>query len=150
MAEHISAATHFLKWLIISMDVLIFFGIYFAVKYFHQIKRIDLFIEWEKDAIFWAGVLLFVAAVLQYIPDSWITLSLGAGGVALIFVGMLDRNKTERWGGLAIVGLTLGRVILVDLSGLEVIFKIITFISLGILCLAISFVYNRFNVEQKK
>jgi uncharacterized membrane protein len=39
-------------------------------------------------------------------------------------------------------------VVLVDLSDVDVVFKIITFIALGILLVGVSFVYNRFTMTQ--
>ena len=48
------------------------------------------------------------------------------------------------------LGLTLIRVFLVDMADLDIVFKIVTFIVLGLLFLGISFVYNRMNIEQKE
>jgi uncharacterized membrane protein len=71
-------------------------------------------------------------------------------GVSFFFIilGIWGRNKTERLGGLIILGITLCRIIFVDISGLDVIFKIITFIVLGLLFLGASYVYNRFGLDK--
>ena len=50
---------------------------------------------------------------------------------------------------MALLALTLGRVVLVDLSGLDIIFKIITLIILGVLFLGVSYIYNRFSIRGK-
>lgn len=141
--ENIRASSDFLKWLIIATDVLVFFGIYFTVKYLSLIKRIDRIFDKEEAVVFGAGILLLIFAAFQYVGSQWITLSLGISGVAIILIGILNKDKTERLGGLLLLGLTFLRVVLVDLSGLDIIFKIITFIVLGILFLGISFIYNR-------
>ncbi len=149
VTRNIYAATPFLKWFIIGFDVLVFFGIYFLVKKLSRNKHINLFFDHEETLPFWAGIMLLIFAIFHYINFHWISLSLGIAGVAIIFIGILNKDKIERWGGLLLLGLTLVRVILVDLSGLDIIFKIITFIILGLLFLGISFVYNKFFIEQK-
>lgn len=150
MGESIYAPSKIFKWFLISADVIIFFVVYFVFKYVDQVKKLELFFENERTLAFWAGIILLVSAIFQYVNSQWISLSLGIAGVLIILIGILDSNKTERLGGLLLLGLTLGRVIFVDLSGMEVIFKIITFIALGILFVGVSFVYNRFNIAQEK
>ena len=113
-------------------------------------KRLHSFFDKEETLPFWAGIALLIFTIIQYVETSWISLTLGIAGVLIIMIGILNKDKIERLGGLMLFGLTLGRVALVDLAGLDVIFKIITFIILGLLFLGISFVYNRFSIEQDK
>jgi len=147
--ENVYPSSIFLKWFIIGTDVLVFFAVYLAMKYLNQIKQIELIFDKEEILAFWAGVILLAFTVFQYIHPQWISLALGVAGVLLILAGILDKNKTERLGGLMLFALTLGRVALVDLAGLDMIFKIITFIALGLLFLGVSFIYNRFEQEKK-
>ena len=149
IGEIIFTASNILKWFLISADVAIFFIAYFALQYVKQAKKLELFFEKEEALAFWAGIVLLVSAVFLYVNSQWISLSLGIAGVLIILIGILHSNKTERLGGLLLFGLTLGRVIFVDLSDMEVIFKIVTFIVLGILFVGVSFVYNRFNIAQE-
>jgi uncharacterized membrane protein len=83
------------------------------------------------------------------VPPHWISLSLGLASVVVILAGFFAGNKTERMGGMVLLALTLGRVVLVDLSGLDIIFKIVTLIVLGVLFLGVSYVYTRFGIEKK-
>ena len=46
-------------------------------------------------------------------------------------------------GALILIGLTVGKVFLYDLSALERVYRILSFIVLGILLLAISFAYQK-------
>ena len=112
--------------------------------------RINLIFDKEETLAFWAGIVLLIFTIFQYIDTRWISLTLGIAGVVIILIGILDKDKIERLGGLMLFGLTLGRVALVDLAELDVIFKIITFVILGLLFLGIFFIYNRFSVEQEK
>ncbi|MBU1631057.1 MAG: DUF2339 domain-containing protein [Candidatus Omnitrophica bacterium] len=148
--ENICTPSSLLKWGIIGANVLMFFAIYFIMKYLNKSKRIILLFEKEEHLVFWAGIILLIYAIFQYFNLQWISLSLGIASVLIILIGILDENKTERLGGLLMLAITLKRVIFVDLGGLDVIFKIITFIVLGVLFVGISFLYNRSSIGQGK
>ena len=145
IADPMYAASKALTWLIASANILIFFVTYFSIKYLSQLKKDDLVFNEEIVCTFWAGIVLLVVGIFQHVSPQWISLSLGISGVGIVLIGILREDKAERLGGLLILMMTLGRVVFVDLSGLDVIFKIFTFIILGVLFVGISFAYNRFN-----
>ncbi|MDQ6799562.1 MAG: DUF2339 domain-containing protein [Acidobacteriota bacterium] len=64
-------------------------------------------------------------------------------GAALMFVGFARSNAFLRWLALILLGLTIGKVFLYDLSTLERVYRILSFIALGVLLLAISFAYQK-------
>jgi uncharacterized membrane protein len=64
-------------------------------------------------------------------------------GAALMIVGFRRRNAFLRWLALVLIGLTVAKVFLYDLSALERIYRVLSFLALGVLLLAISFVYQK-------
>ena len=64
-------------------------------------------------------------------------------GAALMIVGFVRANSYLRWLALILIGLTVAKVFLYDLSALERGYRILSFIALGILLLAISFAYQK-------
>jgi uncharacterized membrane protein len=64
-------------------------------------------------------------------------------GAALMVIGFARANAFLRWLALILLGLTVGKVFLYDLSTLERVYRILSFIALGILLLAISFAYQK-------
>jgi len=147
--ETITASSAVLKWFIVSFDVLAVFAFYYAIKMLKQQKLIEQFFENEAELVFSAGILVLIVAIHQYVAPHWISLSLGFASVLIILTGFFNGDKTERMGGMALLALTLGRVVLVDLSGLDIIFKIVTLIVLGVLFLGVSYIYNRFSIGKK-
>ncbi|MDD5454695.1 MAG: DUF2339 domain-containing protein [Candidatus Ratteibacteria bacterium] len=145
--EGISVHSVFLKWGIISINVFVFFAIYFSMKCLQQSKKIILLFEKEEQIAFWGGVILLTYTIFQYSNQKWISLSLGIASVLIILMGILDKNKIERLGGLVMLMLTLWRVVFIDLGRVDMIFKIITFIVLGVLFVAVSYLYNRYNTD---
>lgn len=62
---------------------------------------------------------------------------------ALVAAGVRWRNTALRWQGLALLGLVALKVFLYDLSSLEAIYRIVSFMVLGLLLLGVSFFYQR-------
>ena len=54
------------------------------------------------------------------------------------------RDRIYRIGGFLILALAVGRIFLVDVWKLETIYRILSFMVLGIVLLALGFVYNRY------
>ena len=61
----------------------------------------------------------------------------------LMVVGFWRRSAFVRWQALALIAFTIGKVFLYDVSELDRGYRIVSFIVLGVLLLAISFVYQR-------
>ncbi len=66
-----------------------------------------------------------------------------AYGAMVMVVGFWRRSAFVRWQALALIAFTIGKVFLYDVSELDRGYRIVSFIVLGGLLLAISFVYQR-------
>ena len=66
-----------------------------------------------------------------------------AYGAMLMMIGFWRRSAFVRWQALALIAFTIGKVFLYDVSELDRGYRIVSFIVLGALLLAISFVYQR-------
>jgi uncharacterized membrane protein len=60
-----------------------------------------------------------------------------------MIVGFWRRSAFVRWQALVLIAFTVGKVFLYDVSELDRGYRIVSFIVLGALLLAISFVYQR-------
>lgn len=65
-------------------------------------------------------------------------------GGAMLTVGIVKRSRLLRMMALLLLGLTILKVFLLDLSSLDRIYRIISFIALGGILLAVSFLYQRY------
>ena len=68
----------------------------------------------------------------------------GVYALLLIVLGIWKKKKHLRLGAMALFAITLIKLFFYDLSQLDTISKTILFISLGILLLIISFLYNKY------
>jgi uncharacterized membrane protein len=71
------------------------------------------------------------------------------GVVALVF-GLLRDDRRFRVGGLALLGLAVFKVFLYDLAALESIYRVLSFIALGLLLLAAAYAYQRIRLAVRE
>ena len=64
-------------------------------------------------------------------------------GALLMWVGFARRSAFLRWQALVLIAVTIGKVFIYDVSQLDRGYRIISFIALGGLLLAVSFIYQR-------
>ena len=67
-------------------------------------------------------------------------------GFAAIVAGLIRDKRVLRLGGLGILTLAVGKVFLVDLAHLESIWRVGSFLAIGLLLLAGAFAYQRVRV----
>jgi hypothetical protein len=89
-----------------------------------------------------AGLAL-VGLMGELLPKDLGTLGWGVAAFTLFALGFALRERWYRLVGLAVLAFTLGRLFLVDLAGLPPNQRILTFILLGAMLLAVSYVYTR-------
>jgi len=64
-------------------------------------------------------------------------------GAILLAIGFGRRSAFLRWQGLVLLAFSVAKVFLVDMSALSQGYRILSFLGLGVLLLAVSFVYQR-------
>ena len=70
----------------------------------------------------------------------------GVYSLFLISLGIWKKKKHLRVGAIALFGVTLCKLFFYDISHLDTISKTIVFVSLGVLLLIISFLYNKYKL----
>ncbi len=80
-----------------------------------------------------------------YLTASWSALAflLFGAGVAL-------REKMYRWVGLGILAASLGRVVIFDVWRLEMLYRVLSFMALGIVLVVLGFIYNKYQDKLKQ
>jgi len=75
-----------------------------------------------------------------------ITILWGVYSLAMIALGIWKKNKDVRITAIVLFGVTLAKLFLYDIANLTTISKTIVLVSLGILLLIISFLYNKYKL----
>ena len=80
-----------------------------------------------------------------YLTASWAILAFVMFGI-----GFALHERAYRWAALAILGCSLVRVAMLDVWRLETIYRIFSFLALGVVLLALGYVYTRFQEKIAK
>jgi len=86
---------------------------------------------------------------------AWLAQQLGLSilwaiyATGLIVIGMARRVALLRWQALTLFGIVVVKVFLFDLSELSRFYRILSFLILGVLLLAVSFLYQRRSTSRK-
>lgn len=99
------------------------------------------FILWiaSHELISWLDIMQYPGAMKLGISILW-----GIYALVLIVVGIWKRKKHLRMGAIGLFAGTLIKLFFYDISELNTIAKTIVFVSLGLLLLIISFLYNKY------
>jgi len=94
---------------------------------------------------------LFVSRwVLELVNGFYLTASWSLLALALFSAGLLLRERMYRWVGLSLLALALGRVMVFDIWKLETVYRILSFMALGIVLLVLGFIYSKYQEKIKE
>ncbi len=104
-----------------------------------------------------AAIIFIVGVSLWRMLSCWVTtsgifLTMSWAGFALVVfaLGMFLRERFHRWFGLGVLAAAVGRVVFVDVWKQETIFRVLTFMALGVALLVMGFVYNKYQDAIRK
>jgi uncharacterized membrane protein len=63
---------------------------------------------------------------------------------------MFLKERAYRWIGLGLLGCALCRVIVVDVWRLETIYRVLSFMALGLVLMVLGFIYNKYQEKLKE
>lgn len=143
------------SWNIIIRYVLIAFagwGIWVSNKLIIKHPRSKEFSIYFDIFLAFSAIFILSSELIQWLDISGfnnsyklgLSILWGLSSLALIFYGILSQKKHLRIGAIFVFFVTLLKLFFYDISHLSTISKTVVFISLGILLLVISYLYNRF------
>ena len=92
-------------------------------------------LRWQGDAALFDQYRMYA----QFSYSAWFMLF----GAILLAAGFWRQSAFLRWQALLLLAVSIGKVFLVDVSALSQGYRIVSFLGLGALLLAVSFVYQR-------
>ena len=89
------------------------------------------------------------ASYADFVTAKHVALSVlwGVAGLGAVVVGFARESRTLRYAALALLGVTLGKILFVDLAQVRPVYRILSFVAVGALLLCVSFVYHRHESE---
>jgi hypothetical protein len=96
------------------------------------------------------ATLLLTGLLYNEVSGSLLTLAWGFEGVAFLGAGFPLRERILRLEGLGLLLLCILKLFLYDLRNLETIYRILTFVALGLILLGVSWIYTRFRAQIRR
>jgi uncharacterized membrane protein len=96
------------------------------------------------------GTVVLTAMLYHQFPGGWLTTAWGIEGLALLILGFPLRERVFRLEGLTLLLFCILKLFLYDLRNLETLFRILSFIALGLILLGVSLLYTRFGERIKR
>lgn len=117
-----------------------------AVLHFGARKQPELahYYRWGLGVVLAAAWLCVSRATISEGHGAQLTLVWALFGGVLMAVGLALRERVDRITGLSIIALGLVRLFFVDVWQFDTLYRILVFITLGSVLLALSFIYHRF------
>jgi len=141
-----------LRYISYAFVVLIFVYIYKSIqKEFIELENLNLKVAF--DALLYVTVLWVTSSelitwldIMQFSETFKLGLSIlwGVYALLLIILGIWKKQKHLRIGAIGLFAVTLLKLFIYDVAELDTIAKTIIFVSLGLLLLIISFLYNKY------
>ncbi len=106
----------------------------------------------KHPRVFWSllGTILLTALLWEQFPGGLLTTAWGVQGLTLLIAGFPLRERILRLEGLAMLLLCILKLFLYDLRNLETIYRILSFVALGLILLGVSSIYTRFRERVKR
>ena len=154
MAKYYTASSGHLVIRYISYSLL-FLLLFVQYRYIRQafLKPINIILQVVIDLVLFASIIWIASTemitwmdYLKYSASNKLALSIlwGVCSLFIIIYGIWKMKKHLRIGAIVLFAVTLIKLFFYDISHLGTISKTIVFVSLGILLLIISFLYNKY------
>jgi len=96
------------------------------------------------------ATLLLTATLYDKVSGSVLTMAWGGEGLALLAIGFVARERLLRLQGLVLFFVCILKLFLYDLRNLETMYRILSFIALGLILLGVSWIYTKFREHVRR
>ncbi|GBD94018.1 hypothetical protein BMS3Abin05_01614 [bacterium BMS3Abin05] len=110
-------------------------------------SRLDLQTEYMRNAYLITALFVIPYALYHAMPHDLISLSWVGAALVYYTLSLLLKNKKYRWMALSTLTLTIVYVFVIGITSPDIIYKIVSFVGLGIALLTVSVFYTRKKVK---
>lgn len=130
----------------VGMTVALFYAAWFVLRN-REAGDLD---RYGRGAISIAGSMLLFLLLAAEVQGRHLTVVWGLQGAILLAAGFLIRDRLARISGLLLFLFCIGKLFFYDMRELDTLSRILSFIVLGLLLLAASWVYTRYRDQLRR
>ena len=112
-----------------------------------QKHRLEIKTELMRNTYLTSAFVVFPYALYHSVPDYYISLSWIAVAIMYYILSLILKNIKYRWMALFTLLLSVLYVFIIDITKLEPVYRIVSFLVLGVVLLVISLVYTRIKAK---
>jgi len=113
-------------------------------------ERLELTTELMRNAYLASAFVVFPYALYHLVPRAYVSLAWVGVAIAYYLMNLIIRNPKYRWMGHLTLLLTVLYVIVVGLTQLAPTYRIISFLVLGTVLLAVSLIFTQVRARRKR
>ncbi len=114
-----------------------------SAMYFKNKDKPEYESEYWKYYLIGGGLLTTLILALE-LNDGWITIAWAIEAIAILIAGFRYELSFVRKAGIVLLLLTIVKVFIIDLSDLETLYRIMSFMVLGAILMGASFLYSKY------
>jgi hypothetical protein len=150
LAEHGHAAAVVWAALAIAMYFASGLGLRTALRRAAAIEGPQAGDEYARRVLLVGGSILLSVLIADEVGAGLLTLAWALQGAAVLAAGFLMRERVLRLSGLALLFVCILKLFAYDLRQLEALARILSFVVLGLVLLAVSWIYTRYREQIRR
>lgn len=112
-------------------------------------ERLNIKTEFVRDLYLIAGFIMTLIAFYHASPPSYITASWIFAAVIFFVLSLLMKNIKYRWLSIATMVVSAIRLIFVDMSSIDIGYRVLVFLGLAIISITVSIFYTKYFVRKR-
>lgn len=113
-------------------------------------ERLNIKTEFVRDLYLISGFIMTLIAFYHASPPSYITASWIFAAVLFLALSMLMKNIKYRWLSIATMVASAIRLVFVDMSSIDIGYRVLVFLGLAIISITVSILYTRYFIKRKE
>jgi hypothetical protein len=113
-------------------------------------ERLKIKTEFVRNLYLISGFIMTLIAFYHAFPGTYITASWIIAAILFFVLSILIKNIKYRWLAISAMVASAVRLVFVDMSSIDIGYRVLVFLSLAVISISLSVVYTKFYIRKKK
>jgi hypothetical protein len=113
-------------------------------------ERLNIKTEFVRNLYLLSGFIMTLIAFYHAFPPIYVTASWVIAAILFFLLSVLIKNVKYRWLAIATMVASVVRLVFVDMSSINIGYRVLVFLSLALISISLSVVYTKFYIRKKK
>jgi uncharacterized membrane protein len=113
-------------------------------------ERLNIKTEYIRNLYLVFGFVMTLVAFYHAVPISYITVSWIFAALLFFILGRLINNIKYRWLAIGIIVISAIKLIFVDMSDIDIGFRVLVFLLMAIISISVSILYTKYLIRKRE